>query len=226
MKIFKKSFSREEYISNQVNRSNDKFDYCKVRFQDVFNWYKILQRNKLINIRDICCLGSRNGREIDLFRIIFNQYKISYLIKLTEIRRDGWSNIFKFLLSFKRSHFNKIVNQINVFGVEINPIAKRSDTLIESFDNLPKDWENKYDLIYSNSFDQSMNPEKTAIEWKRILKNNGLIIFSFTYDKMPTESDPIGGMTFENVSDLFGGEIIYYDKSGSNYSDLILRISK
>ena len=40
----------------------------------------------------------------------------------------------------------------------------------------------------------------------------------------PTESDPVGGIKLENVKDLFGGEIVYYDKYGSNYSDIILKI--
>ena len=76
---------------------------------------------------------------------------------------------------------------INVFGVEINPRAKRQDTFIGSFDELPQNWE-KFEIIYSNSFDQSMKPEQTANEWKRVLKPGGYIVFSFSYNKTPTES--------------------------------------
>ena len=162
MKIFDKIFSRTEYIKNQIDRSNDKFEYCKVSYKHVFDWQIILQKLNINNIKDICCLGSRNGREIDLFRTIFNKYKISKLIDLTEIRRNGWNNAFEFLLAYKRSNIDNPSNQINVHGVEINPIAKRKDTFVGSFDELPPNWENKYDLIYSNSFDQSMDPKKTA----------------------------------------------------------------
>ena len=225
MKIFNKIFTRDQYFENQINRSNDKFGYCKVSYKHVLNWYNILQKSNLDSLENICCLGSRNGREIDLFRIIFNNYKISRLVDLTEIRKDGWNNFLDFLLAYKRSTFINPINQTNVYGVEINPLAKRKDTFIGSFDELPKNWEKKYDLIYSNSFDQSMDPEKTAIEWKRILKNNGIIIFSFSYKKDPTESDPVGGLSHEDVLKLFGGELIYYDKFGSNYSDLILRLN-
>ena len=28
-----------------------------------------------------------------------------------------------------------------------------------------------------------MDPEKTANEWKRVLKENGIIVFSFSYNK-------------------------------------------
>lgn len=226
MKIFNKIFSRTEYIKNQIDRSNDKFEYCKVSYKHVLDWQIILQKLNINNIKYICCLGSRNGREIDLFRTIFNKYKISKLIDLTEIRRNGWNNAFEFLLAYKRSNIDNPSNQINVHGVEINPIAKRKDTFVGSFDELPPNWENKYDLIYSNSFDQSMDPKKTATEWKRILKKNGTIIFSFSYKKDPTESDPVGGLSYEDVLELFNGELLYYNKFGSNYSDLILRTNK
>ncbi len=226
MEIFKKVFSRKEYIQTQIVRSNEKFEYCKVSYKHVDEWYKILKNEKSIEIKEICCLGSRNGREIDLFRIVFNKFYISKLVKYTEIRKNGWSNILNFLLAYKRSILDENTNQINVHGVEINPTAKRNDTLIGSFDELPNTWENKYDLIYSNSFDQSMDPEKTSLEWKRILKPNGIIIFSFTYDKSPTEADPVGGLKYSDVYKLFGGEVVYYNKYGSNYSDLILKIKK
>ena len=71
-----------------------------------------------------------------------------------------------------------------------------------------------------------MDPKKTATEWKRILKKNGTIIFSFSYKKDPTESDPVGGLSYEDVLELFDGELLYYNKFGSNYSDLILRTNK
>lgn len=223
MKIFGKKFSRDEYFNNQIKRSESKFSYCKVSYKHVEEWFKIINDLK---IKKICCLGTRNGREVDIFRFIFGDFFLKKIVKYTEINRHGFNNLFPFLLNYKRSDIKCFSDDLDVYGVEINPQAQRKDTLISSFDELPEDWNNKFDLLYSNSFDQSMSPEKTAIEWKKILKNNGLIIFSFSYDKMPTESDPVGGLTFENVSKLFGGEVIYYDKSGSNYSDLILKISK
>ena len=224
MKIFGKKFSRKEYAHTQINRGSEKFHYCKVSYDHVKNWQKILIDSKITNIKSICCLGTRSGREIDLFRIVFNDYIISSLVKLTEIKRHGWKNIFNFLLNYKRSNLNKVSDQIDVHGVEINPMGKRIDTLIASFDELPAEWEGKYDLIYSNSFDQSMDPEKTVKEWKRILKKNSIIIFSFGYDDIPTETDPVGGLNFDEAYKLFGGEVIYYNKYGSHYSDLILRI--
>ena len=56
MKIFEKKFARNEYITNQISRSDDKFEYCKVRYQDVLNWYNIIKKININNISNICCM--------------------------------------------------------------------------------------------------------------------------------------------------------------------------
>ena len=83
-----------------------------------------------------------------------------------------------------------------------------------------------WSFLCEGTSSERRDPKKTSLEWKRILKQNGIIIFSFSYDKSPTESDPVGGLKYDDVFKLFGGEVIYYNKHGSNYSDLILKINK
>jgi len=221
LKIFYKKFTRTEYINNQIIRSNDKFEYCKVSIKHVINWYNILNKINNFQVNNICCLGSRNGREIDLFRIVFFYRYLINFIKLNEIRKNGWNDIFPFIINFNRSNINNI-NKDSAIGVEINPKVERQDTLISSFDEMPSDWTSKFDLLYSNSFDQSQEPEKTVNEWKRIIKKNGVLIFSFG-DKEPTNSDPVGNLNYIDIINLFGGELIYYNKFGSNYQDIIIR---
>jgi hypothetical protein len=221
LRILNKKFTREEYINNQIIRSNDKFEYCKVSIKDVINWYNILKKINNIEVNNICCLGTRNGREIDLFRIVFFYRYLVNFVRLNEIRKNGWSDLLPFILNFNKSNINNI-NKISTIGVEINPKVSRQDTLISSFDELPNDWISKFDLLYSNSFDQSQEPERTAKEWKRIIKKNGVLIFSFG-DKEPTESDPVGNLNYTDIINLFGGELIYYNKFGSNYQDIIIR---
>lgn len=223
MKIFEKKFRRDEYLDNQIKRSESKFNYCKVGYRHVEEWFKIINDLK---IKKICCLGTRNGREVDIFRFIFGDFFLKKIVKYTEINRNGFNNLFPLLLNYKRSDVKCFSDDLDVYGVEINPQAQRKDTLIASFDELPEDWNDKFDLLYSNSFDQSQDPNKTSNAWKKILRNNGYLIFSFTYDKSPTESDPIGGLNLNNVLDKFNGEIIYYNKFGPNYSDLIIKIKK
>ena len=223
MKTYQKKFSRDEYLKNQIKRSESKFTYCKVGYRHVEEWFNIINDPK---IKKICCLGTRSGREVDIFRFIFGDYILKKIVKYTEINRHGFNNLVPSILNYKRSDIKNFSDGLNVYGVEINPQAKRKDTLIASFDDLPENWNNKFDLLYSNSFDQSQDPSKTANAWSKILKNQGYLIFSFTYDKLPTESDPVGGLKLENILEKFNGEIIYYNKFGPNYSDLILKIQK
>ena len=56
MKIFNKIFSRTEYIKNQIDRSNDKFEYCKVSYKHVLDWQIILQK---LNINNTLKTGIR-----------------------------------------------------------------------------------------------------------------------------------------------------------------------
>jgi hypothetical protein len=174
MKV-KEILNRETYINEQITRSSIKFRSCKVGTEDVRNYKKVLQAEG-IDFTDgpIICLGTRNGREIDLFRnIFFGNPILNFFIKLLETKRYGFSSLFGLIEGFSRSDVNSLSAK-SAIGVEINPEAQRSDTLIASFDEMPKEWENKFKIIYSNSFDQSQDPLKTANEWKRIaLKKRG-----------------------------------------------------
>ena len=108
-------------------------------------------------------------------------------------------------------------------GVEIEPSSARQDILTRSFDELPISWDGWFSLVYSNSFDHSSDSEKTAKEWLRTSVPNGHILLGFVRDSESTLTDPIGGLTFDDMSQLFGGKVIYYSKHGTMYSDLIVK---
>ena len=63
-----------------------------------------------------------------------------------------------------------------IFGTEIEPSAEKiTNTLIWDFHEIKEDWENKFDLIYSNSHDQAHDPEKAINNWIKSLKKGGLL---------------------------------------------------
>jgi len=124
--------------------------------------------------------------------------------------------------SFNRSDIENL-NEESVIGVEINPDAKRKDILICSFDEMPDDWGNKFSILYSNSFDQSQDPYKTSKEMVRVCKKNALIILPFT-DAQPTETDPVGDLTLDDLLGLFKGDLCYYEKKPGDYNYMILRV--
>ena len=222
MKIIKQSETRNEYFNTQIIRSQIKFKYCKVSYYHVANWKKIV--DKMFNglCGPILCLGTRNGREVDLFRTVFRFGKIyNFLVRICEIQRYGWNSIFPLFEKISRSSIKNNDNH-TVIGIEINPDASRQDILIGSFDEMPEEWGGRFELIYSNSFDQSQDPYKTAREWNRVLTNNGIAILGF-FDLDPTHTDPVGNLTYNDFLDLFPGEMIYYNKFGSNYHDIIIQ---
>ena len=97
MKLFENSQSRDEYIQEQIDRSSEKFNFCKVSFRHVAEYYRILKKYDYTK-GPVLCLGTRNGREIDLFRIAFsNKYILQFLVRFFEINRSGWKSIFPFL---------------------------------------------------------------------------------------------------------------------------------
>ena len=69
MKIHKID-NRQHYIKEQIDRSSEKFLWCKVGIEDVLTYKKVFQKNDIKVRGPILCLGTRNGREIDLFRNI------------------------------------------------------------------------------------------------------------------------------------------------------------
>ena len=222
----KKFSNRNEYFNVQIKRSREKFSYCKVSVREVLLFKKIIQPI-LGNIGPILCLGTRNGREIDVFRNVFfaNKYFI-WIIRMLEITHRGYHSLIPFVEGFFRSQIEEI-NDHAVIGVEINPDAKRQDVLVGSFDEMPGEWSNNFSILFSNSFDQSQDAVKTADEWKRVVKKKrgeerGVLILGFN-DTPPTESDPIGNVTYTDLLKLFEGELIYFIKYGLHYSYVIIQ---
>lgn len=233
MKIYDLAQSRDKYIETQIERSKKKFRHCKVSMNDAMNYINKIRRcNKLKIIGSaetpLVCLGTRNGREVDLFRAAVRNPLVAKLIAKTESMERGFGSIFDSFMSTGRSDAN-VIDENSVIGVEINPMGRRQDIWIGSFDELPKDWEGKFSVIYSNSFDHSQDPYRTAKEWVRIAKSNAILIFAFSnIDTGPSVHDPVGNIELADVLDLFGGELLYFGKAASfnNYSEVILRIKR
>lgn len=228
--------SREEYVDIQVERSQKKFKYCKVYFADIFRyrqliiWDKIRRNEKLKKNPDILCLGVRYGAEVDMFRTVFHsQLASSSWVQKQIISRDitkmGQAKID---LAKRWGKFGGNKNKGKVWGVEINPEADREDILIGSFDELPMDWNNRFDILYSNSFDHSMNPEKVVAEWKRVAAPGAYIITAFPLVDNFTDTDPVSGLSFEVLEELWQSPIVFASQTfnHNNYYDICVRIGK
>lgn len=231
MQVFR-VHDRSEYLRTQITRSNSKFDFCKASIHDVTRYRQTLAAHAASPGQPpggpILCLGVRSGREVDLFRIgFFGPAWLRRLVSVLEAERHSFVALVPPLEAIGRSTSAQAAPD-GVVGVEINPRAARRDVWIGSFDDMPPDWENRFRVLYSNSFDQSQDPERTAREWKRVARPGAYLIFLFAKDASPSPVDPIGELSLGDVLRLFSGELLYFHERGSRagYSEVILRLPK
>ncbi len=217
------SNSKEEYFNTQIMASRRKFRFCKVSTGCVERFKEIISRSKKGRIKGpVLCLGTRNGREIDLFRIyLFGNRLLQLLVKLFERRQYAFSSRFPFAESIGRSTIDKI-EEGSVVGVELNPDGKRKDVLIGSFDALPKEWESKFEVIYANTLDHAYDPRATASEWMRVVSPGGYIIIGHPGEEVnPTQINPVGNFRLDDIKTLFPGEMIYFNKFGNCFPEIM-----
>lgn len=64
----------------------------------------------------------------------------------------------------------KDLKDTEVYGIDINPkvVDVGPNCYCFNFNKFPKDWENKFELIYTNSLDHAENIKETLDEWHRI----------------------------------------------------------
>ena len=229
MKVFDTNQSRFEYFAEQISRSNKKFGSCKVSIHDSIKYQGLIEKYLELPtwklFPTLLCMGSRKGREVDLFRLVMCRSLLRFPIQLTEVCRAGfWSPLDLLLLPFGQFDLKRLENG-GSFGVEINPQAQRKDIHIGSFDQLPEGWESKVDVIYSNSFDQSQDPHRTAKGWLRVLRKGGLLFFAGNPQQANSLHDPVGEISLKDIISLFPGDLMYHKSKGSRagYTETIIR---
>jgi hypothetical protein len=90
--------------------------------------------------------------------------------------RDG-TELFEFKAYYPKA---------KIYGTELSRNANNIRLVpgifikIQDFNNLPDDWDNKFDLLYSNSIDHSFVPEATIQEWHRVTRGFMLLEMSVT----------------------------------------------
>ena len=75
--------------------------------------------------------------------------------------------------NWERDVFQSLLKEVKVYSLDIAP-ASNADYIMD-FNSFPNDWENKWDIIYSNAIDHSISSDNCFKEWVRILKPGGLM---------------------------------------------------
>jgi hypothetical protein len=230
---------RQEYLDIQVERSRGKFGYCKVFLRDILRYRQLLawdfiresKNQKLYSTwepRKILCLGVRSGAENNLFRAGFfgPLLKFPWLAELGARLDSSTYASDKIRLTKWLGMGSGALTDGRVVGVEVNPSATRPDIHIGSFDELPQDWNGKFDLLFSNSFDHSMDPQRTVDEWKRVAAPGAYVIVGFTEDQKQSDHDPTTGLSFKTLGDLWQAPIVFasntFNRNG--YQEICFRL--
>lgn len=231
--------SRQQYLDTQVERSRKKFGMCKVFLRDILRYRELLawdflreqggtQLRSTWKPRRILCLGVRSGAENDLFRAgFFAPLLKNHAIAGLAAAQDNTKYAHdKLKLARQYSLGAGNYSDGRVMGVEINPDAKRPDIFIGSFDDLPVEWNGQFDLLFTNSFDHSMDPTKTVAEWKRVAAPGAYVIVGFAMDQEQSDHDPTTGLTLDGLSELWGAPVVFASETfnRNGYHEICFRL--
>jgi SAM-dependent methyltransferase len=77
----------------------------------------------------------------------------------------------------ERDCFRKELNLKEVYSVDISP--KSNADYVLDFNFLPTEWENSWDIVFSNSIDHALDPTKIFYNWLDIVRPNGYLFIGF-----------------------------------------------
>lgn len=93
----------------------------------------------------------------------------------------------------EQKYFKKFFPKAYVIGTEISdtasnfPMTIQHDFMVEK-----KEWIKKFDIVYSNAFDHSIDPENTLIVWKNQLTDNGRMYLEYAESQsICNDADPL-----------------------------------
>ena len=103
---------------------------------------------------------------------------------------------------FEQNFFNKELKHSKVIGTDISDTAANyENSVVHDFHEEKKEWINKFDFIYTNSLDQSYNPQKALRIWLNQIKKDRFLIIE--------HSDQHGVMSSGKM-DPFGVEANFF----------------
>lgn len=128
----------------------------------------------------------------------------------------------------EQSFFKKIIPTATyIIGSEISDNAHNYPMTVQhDFNKVQESWINKFDIIYSNSFDHSITPYETIKVWLDQLNNNGRLYIEWSESQNNNgviESDPLNA-SFKEVERMIilGGGIVETQFKGGKHDGSII----
>ena len=148
--------------------------------------------------KKMVCLGTRNNYERNIFRKHLSA--VQNPMQKENNKHTGADPI-------------AAIFGLDIYSLDIarHPVKKHVADYIYNFENLPAEWKNKWDIIFSNALDHASNATTTFNLWLDTLKKGGLMLLiidgpSFRGDKFDSVDcnifDKSGVERFLNFSPL------------------------
>lgn len=92
----------------------------------------------------------------------------------------------------EQKFFKEFYPDAEILGTEISPTAKNFPMTIEwDFHKDNPEWHNKFDIIYTNSLDHSIDPIQALTVWKNQLSSNGNLYLEYYFKVRSRSWDPL-----------------------------------
>ena len=190
-----------DWVKNLINRTLIKFGYriSKINTTDkLFNIYKYKNYDEYKNTQIYFNKQKINKVWADenTLKIVSNFLKES--IKSEKIKGlcHGSRN------GFEQKCFIKEIPNAEVIGTDISDTANNyENSIVHDFHNEKKEWIDNFDFVYSNSLDQSYDPEKALNTWLNQIKKDRYIII---------EHSDQHGVVSSGKMDPFGVEASFF----------------
>ena len=189
------------WVKNLINRTLIKFGY---------RISKINTTDRLFNIHKY-----KNYDEYKNTQIYFNKQKINKVwadentLKIVSnfLKESIKSEKIKGLChgsrnGFEQKCFIQEIPNAEVIGTDISDTANNyENSIVHDFHNEKKEWIENFDFVYSNSLDQSYDPEKALNTWLNQVKKDRYIII---------EHSDQHGVVSSGKMDPFGVEASFF----------------
>jgi len=119
--------------------------------------------------------------------------------------------------------FKKFLNRRYIYDLDICPQSKCDYTY--DFQKLPESFIDKWDIIFTNSLDHSIDAEYTINHWYPFLKEDGLLIIGYEVDFQTPDANDCTTFTKKSIMELVEKKysIIENSTDCSQYFHLLLK---
>ena len=125
----------------------------------------------------------------------------------------------------ERDVFRKGLSSFNVkvYSLDISPLSKAD--YIMDFNDMPNDWNNRWDILFSNSLDHSIDATEVFYKWIDIIKKDGIMVIGFDKNDILTEADccTFDSDTVDNFMKLYNDKFEFIDCFDNSYIYYVLR---